>query len=103
MNSRRQFMQLAAVSGVAVLAGREALAADAPILDEKDPQAVALGYVTDATKANKAKFPSYMAGQQCANCSFFQGKPTDALGPCPLYGGKRVSSKGWCSAYAKKA
>ena len=103
MNSRRQFIRLAAVSGAAVFAAGQALAADAPVLDEKDPQAMALGYVTDATRANKAKFPSYAAGQACANCSFFQGKPTDALAPCPLYGGKRVSSKGWCSAYAKKA
>ena len=103
MQSRRNFMRLAACSGAALLAGREALAADAPVLDEKDPQAVALGYVADATKANKAKYPNYAAGQDCGNCQFYQGKATDPLAPCPLFGGKRVAAKGWCSAYAKKA
>lgn len=103
MQSRRYFMRLAACSGAALLAGRQALAADAPVLDEKDPQAVALGYVADAAKVNKAKYPSYAAGQGCGNCQFYQGKPTDPLAPCPLYGGKRVATLGWCGAYAKKA
>lgn len=102
MGSRRQFIRLAACSGAAMLAGREAFAADAPVLDEKDPQAVALGYVTDATKANKAKYPTYAAGQACGNCQFYQGKAGAAMGPCPLFGGKQVMVKGWCSAYAKK-
>ncbi len=102
MESRRTFIRLAALSGVGVLAVRNALA-DAPVLDEKDPQAVALGYVADASKANKAKYPNYAAGQACANCQFYQGKAGSTMGPCPLYGGKQVAAKGWCSAYAKKA
>ena len=102
MESRRTFIRLAALSGVGVLAARNALA-DAPVLDEKDPQAVALGYVSDASKANKAKYPNYAAGQACANCQFYQGKAGSTMGPCPLYGGKQVAAKGWCSAYAKKA
>ena len=102
MESRRTFIRLAALSGVGVLAARNALA-DAPVLDEKDPQAVALGYVADASKANKAKYPNYAAGQACANCQFYQGKAGSTMGPCPLYGGKQVAAKGWCSAYAKKA
>ena len=102
MSSRRQFIRLAACSGAALLASREAFAADAPVLDEKDPQAVALGYVADATKANKGKYPTYAAGQACGNCQFYQGKAGAATGPCPLFGGKQVSAKGWCSAYAKK-
>lgn len=103
MNSRRHFIRLATLSGAVLLAGTEAFGADAPVLDEKEPQAMALGYVADASRANKAKFPSYAAGQACANCSFYQGKPADVLAPCPLYAGKRVAAKGWCSAYAKKA
>lgn len=102
MQSRRNFIRLAACSGAALLAG-EAVAADAPVLDEKDPQAIALGYVADAARVNKAKYPNYVAGQVCGNCQFYQGKATDPLAPCPLYGGKRVAVKGWCSAYAKKA
>ena len=100
MTSRRQFIQIVPVAGGALLASRFAFAAD---LDPKDPQATALGYVTDATKADKAKFPKYAAGQTCGNCTLYQGKAGDASGPCPLFAGKTVAAKGWCSAYAKKA
>lgn len=73
------------------------------MVQESDAQAIALGYKADATKADKAKYPKYAAGQQCANCALYQGKATDAAGPCPLFAGKQVASKGWCSAWAKKA
>jgi hypothetical protein len=102
MTSRRQFIQIVPLAGAALIAARSVQAQGAPV-GEKDPQAVALGYVPDATKADKAKYKQYAAGQHCANCALFQGKPTDAAGPCPLFAGKTVSSKGWCSAYAKKA
>jgi hypothetical protein len=102
MTSRRQFIQIVPVTGLALLASRAALAAGAPMVDEKDPQAAALGYVADATKADKAKYKTYAAGQNCAGCQLFQGKATDPAGMCPLYAGKQVSSKGWCSAFAKK-
>ena len=106
MNSRRNFIRGVSYTGVAMLVGtqaRVASAADAPMVDEKDPTAVQLGYVADATKANKAKFPKYAAGQDCASCQLYQGKPGSAAGPCPLFTGKQVAAKGWCSAYAKKA
>ena len=72
-------------------------------VDENDPTAQGLGYKHDATKADKAKFKQYAAGQTCGNCQLFQGKPTDAWGPCPIFTGKQVNAKGWCSAYVKKA
>jgi hypothetical protein len=43
MTSRRHFIRIAACSGAALLAAREVLAADPPLVDEKDPQAAALG------------------------------------------------------------
>jgi hypothetical protein len=102
-SSRRTFLitSLGAVSALA-LASREALA-DAPHVAENDPTAVALGYKMDATKVDKAKYPKYAAGETCSNCQFFQGKATDAFAPCPMFGGKQVAGKGWCSAYSKKA
>ena len=100
MNSRRTFIQIVPMAGVALFAARLAIAAD---LDPKDPQAAALGYVADSTKADKAKYPKYAAEQSCANCALYQGKPGDATGPCPLFAGKTVAAKGWCSAWAKKA
>ena len=72
------------------------------MVDAKDPQAAALGYVPDATKADTKKFPKYAAGQVCGNCALYQGKPADAAGACPLFAGKQVAGKGWCSAWAKK-
>jgi hypothetical protein len=63
---------------------------------------VAQGYKADATKADKAKFPKYAAGQACSGCALYQGKAADAAGPCPLFAGKTVSAKGWCNAWAKK-
>ena len=33
----------------------------------------------------------------------YQGKPADAWGGCPIFPGKQVAGKGWCSAYVKKA
>ena len=101
MTSRRQFIQIVPVAGAAMLAVRPAFAQPA-MVGEKDPQAVALGYVADATKADKAKYQSYAAGQACTNCALYQGKPTDAAAGCPLFAGKQVAGKGWCSAYAKK-
>jgi len=93
-------MQLAA--GSTVLAAAHAQAQPARV-DEKDPQAVALGYVADTTKADTKKFPKHSNDQKCNNCALFQGKATDAWGGCPLFGVKQVAGAGWCSAWAKKA
>ncbi len=75
----------------------------APMLDEKDPQAVALGYVQDTARADKAKFSTYITGSQCSGCALYQGKAGDAAGGCTLFPGKNVTAQGWCSAWAKKA
>ena len=98
---RRTFLLAVAATGAALLE-KPALAQPAKV-DEKDPQAVALGYVTDATKADAKKYPKYAAGQRCSNCALYQGKPTDAAAPCPLFAGKQVLAGAWCSAWAKKA
>lgn len=101
MTSRRQFIQIIPVAGATILGSRAAMA-QANLVNEKDAQAAALGYVADATKADKAKYKNYAAGQACTNCALYQGKPTDATAACPLFAGKVVAGKGWCSAYAKK-
>lgn len=102
MTTRREFIKIVPLAGAAMLAAGNAFA-DGPMVDEKDPQAVALGYVSDTTKANKAKYPNHTPAQMCSNCALYQGKPGAAAGPCPLFAGKQVSSHGWCSAWAKKA
>ena len=74
-----------------------------PMLDEKEPVAVGLSYVADASRVDTGKFKNYTAGSACSNCALFAGKPGDSSGPCPLFAGRQVAAKGWCSAYAKKA
>lgn len=103
MTSRRRFIQIVPVAGAALMAARTASAQAADMVNEKDAQAVALGYVADATKVDKAKYKQYAAGQTCSNCALYQGKATDPAGGCPLFGTKKVAGKGWCSAWAKKA
>lgn len=73
----------------------------AAVLDT-DPQALALGYKTDGTTTDKTKYPQYAAGQSCSGCVLFQGKATDSSSPCAVFGGRLVSGKGWCSAWARK-
>ncbi len=75
-------------------------------LSDTDPLAGSLGYKSDGSKTDKtkyAKYAKYAAGQSCSNCAIFQAKATDTMYDCPLFAGKQVSAKGWCSAYAKKA
>ena len=138
MTTRRRFIQLVPVSGVALIAAcsdkapplapaapaAAPAAAAAPVaappvpaaapaatgpavaaanVDEKDPTAASLGYVADATRADKVKFPKYAADQACAGCALYQGTAGAESGPCPLYGGKLVNAKGWCSSWVKKA
>lgn len=73
------------------------------LVDEKDAQAAALGYVADAKRVDVKKYPKFAATQNCANCALYQGKATDKAAGCPLFAGKQVAGTGWCSAWAKKA
>lgn len=96
---RRVFLMTLAASGTAVVTGAHAQA----MLDEKDAQAVALGYVADAARVDAKKYPKFAAGQKCSTCALYQGKPADKAGGCPLFGAKQVAGPGWCTAWAKKA
>ena len=96
---RRVFLMTLAASGAALATRAHAQA----MVDEKNPQAAALGYVSDAKNVDVKKYPKYAAGQICGNCALYQAKPTDKAGGCPLFAGKQVAGPGWCSAWAKKA
>jgi len=100
-SNRRTFLLQVAAAGSALAAAQAQ--AQAAKVDEKDPQAVGLGYVHDTTKADAKKFPKHANDQKCSNCALFQGKAGDAWGGCPLFGTKQVAANGWCSAWAKKA
>jgi hypothetical protein len=101
--TRRQFICIVPCAGFAAAAATTTVFAQPAKLSEKDPTAMALGYVEDAAKTDKAKYPKYAAGQHCANCSLYQGAATAPMAPCAIFGGKQVAGPGWCSAWSKKA
>jgi hypothetical protein len=74
-----------------------------PMVEKGDAQAVTLGYVDDATQADQVKFKNYVSGSACSNCALYQGQAGDVAGGCPLFAGKNVAAKGWCTSWAKKA
>ena len=74
-----------------------------PMVEATDPTAVALGYVAVAASADKAKYPNFVEGSNCANCSLYQGAAGSEAGGCPLFAGKQVAAAGWCSSWVKKA
>mgnify|MGYP003435263743 CR=1 FL=1 len=98
-NSRRQFLvrglvAIAAVPFVSGMISGQAHAQALKPLTAANPQAAALKYVTDASKATGAK-----PGSNCANCQLF----TAATGACAIFAGFSVAKAGWCSAWVKKA
>lgn len=102
MSNRREFIIQCSFATGALSAGAAAFA-DTAMVEEKDAQAAALGYKADGTKTDKVKYPKYAVTQNCSNCALYQGKAADKAGACPLFAGKQVAAKGWCSAWAKKA
>jgi hypothetical protein len=106
---RRNFLKLGmkagggllALSAIPIqLAAQEAVA-------ETEPLAQAMGYVTDATKADTTKFPKRAgeagAKQFCHNCALFAGDATSATAPCSIFQNRPVSGNGWCNAWVAKA
>ncbi len=105
---RRVFLMTAAACGAAMATSplppiNQPSPGSTILVDEKNAQAVALGYVADAKRVDVKKFPKYAAGQVCSNCALYQGKPAEKSANCPLFAGKQVAGPGWCSAWAKKA
>jgi hypothetical protein len=101
-STRRVFMmQVAAGSALLAVASAHAQTA-APMVNEKDAQPMALGYVADTSKADGKKYPKHAATQKCSNCALFTAKADAASGPCGIFPGKAVAANGWCSAYVKK-
>ena len=90
---------LAAGAAAAAIPLRPARGADAVKVDVHDPQAVALGYVENADRVDKKKYPQYVAGSNCDNCAQLQGKPGNDYRPCTLFRGKLVAVAGWCSGW----
>lgn len=104
--SRRAIVKGGLIAGACIPAigimTRSASGAALPALDPKDPTAVALGFVTDATKVDAKANATYKPGQKCSTCAQYQGKATDATAGCNLFAGKSVPAGGWCKVWAQK-
>jgi hypothetical protein len=101
---KRRTIILAAAHFPAALAAVFATGAlAATVVSEVDPTAAALGYKTDASKVDRVKFPKYAPPAACSSCSLYQGKGSDATGPCTIFQGNLVAAAGWCSAYTARA
>jgi len=98
--NRRTFMMQVAMGSTSLIAA-QTMAQN--MVNDKEAQAITLGYAVDSTKVDIKKFPRHAPTQKCNNCALFQGKASDAAGGCPLFPGRQVVGMGWCSAYAKKA
>lgn len=100
--SRRHFLKIATGTAAAAFAMGVARVTEAfglPHLTSNDPTAKALNYVEDASQSRSTL---HKPGNACAGCRFYMGGTND-YGPCQLYPGKVVSSKGWCTSYTPKA
>jgi hypothetical protein len=109
VNSRRRFIRILPALGLAAgLSARAAAPSEdddpflLPLVKETDKTALELGYVLDATRADKVKYSNYQPGQSCVSCRDFSGKPTDRAAGCILFPG-RVMAAGWCNMYAKRS
>jgi hypothetical protein len=100
---RRQLIHAllcAAGAGSSIVAG-EAHAAALPLLDPKDPAAVALAYTHAAKSVDRARFPTFDGKQNCANCALL-ALGTAIRRPCSLFPGKLVMAGGWCRSWVAK-
>jgi len=101
MNRRALLKGLAAATAFASsLSSRRSEGAELPHLDVKDPAAAAMGYVENANQVDAKKYPVYVKGSNCENCSLLQGAAGAVYRPCELFPGKAVSAHGWCSGWS---
>jgi hypothetical protein len=100
--ARRRLLKLALPGIAAVQLGGLLAARQAHALEkvrEDDELARQVGYKQDASQVDASKWPLYEKGHVCAKCQFFHGRQGDEWGPCEVFGGKLVRSRGWCSEW----
>jgi High potential iron-sulfur protein len=92
---------IGAAAGISIaLPGRLVRGAEPARLDEKDPAAIALAYVSNAAAIDAKKHPEFVQGSTCENCLQLQGAAGNNYRPCSLFPGKLVSVSGWCKGWA---
>jgi hypothetical protein len=102
-----KFSRRALLQGLGVVAAigpglriEPALGAEPAHLAVTDPAAMKVGYVEEASRVDRKKYPKYIAGNICDNCLLLQGKPGNTFRPCSLFPNKLVKIGGWCSSWS---
>jgi hypothetical protein len=102
LQSRRQFLHVTPLVGLAVLVQVDRVAAQEALLKDSDAEAAAIEYRSDASRVDRSKYANYAVGQNCGNCNLFSADKDATTGSCGIVFGKVVSATGWCSSYEKK-
>lgn len=110
--TRRSFFQMAlmgAITAPFIIRSAKVYASDAcpttppagkSLAQPNEGAGKTMEYITDATTSKNAK---YKAGNNCANCKFYnKEKAEGGYAPCTMLGMKYVTSCGWCKIYLKK-
>ena len=97
--NRRNFIIKLAGGAAALAASPLVLAKEKGRLTEDDPYAKSMGFVTDTTRANSARYRKHSVDQSCSNCQLYKGADGSAEGPCSFFGKRIVPSTGWCRNY----
>lgn len=103
MNTRREFLQMLPAGGATLLLTQTASAQQYPHLGEAETRALEVGYVEDAARVDRQKYPKYRPGQLCTTCELYQAKPTQPWAPCTLFPRRVVAGKGWCDAFRTRS
>ena len=98
---RRRALLKAGAGTFALLALPQAFARQ-PLLKGTELDAVALGFVADASGLDPRVQPAYTPGSRCADCFFFQGRRSNDAAPCTVFAGYRVPAAGWCREFSPR-
>jgi hypothetical protein len=107
--NRRNFLKMGMTAGGSALALTAipiTLVANDEVAED-EPLAQAMGYVTDASKVDTAKFPKRAgeegAKQFCHNCALYAGEADSETAPCSIFQNRLVRGSGWCNAWVAKS
>ena len=107
--NRRNFLKMGikAGGGALALSAIPVQLVAAEEVSEGEPLAQAMGYRSDASTVDTAKFPKRAgeagAKQFCHNCALFAGKEGDAMAACSIFQNRPVNAAGWCNAWVAKS
>jgi hypothetical protein len=72
-------------------------------VEEGEADAKNFGYRERAAAVDPKAEAKFKPGQNCANCSQYDGAPGQPYGSCALFLGREVAAGGWCNAWEAKA